>query len=234
MKINLSAGHNPDGKVACGAVGLIRESTEAREVVRLLISLLRKAGHTVHDCTVNDGTSPSDVLNKIIRKCNANEVDLDISIHFNSAANDLKGDGKTTGTEVYVYDKDTVVHEYAEKVCGGISKLGYKNRGVKVNKGYQFLNSTKAPAMLIECCFVDDADDVRLYSAESMAGAIASAITGEPSIAEHSKIIVNGKEVPVRRILHEGANYIAIRDIAGAFGYEVGNSGSIAVLSKIR
>ena len=32
MKINVHAGHNPDGKVACGAVGLIKESTEVRAV----------------------------------------------------------------------------------------------------------------------------------------------------------------------------------------------------------
>ena len=30
MRINIHAGHNPDGKIACGAVGLIRESTEAK------------------------------------------------------------------------------------------------------------------------------------------------------------------------------------------------------------
>ena len=32
MVINVHAGHNPDGKVACGAIGIIRESTEARNV----------------------------------------------------------------------------------------------------------------------------------------------------------------------------------------------------------
>ena len=32
MKINVHAGHNPDGKIDCGAVGLIKESTEARKV----------------------------------------------------------------------------------------------------------------------------------------------------------------------------------------------------------
>lgn len=32
MIINVHAGHNPDGKVACGAIGIIRESTEARNV----------------------------------------------------------------------------------------------------------------------------------------------------------------------------------------------------------
>ena len=32
MKFNIHAGHNPDGKIACGAIGLIKESTEARKV----------------------------------------------------------------------------------------------------------------------------------------------------------------------------------------------------------
>ena len=42
MKINVHAGHNPDGKVACGAIGLIKESTEARKVKKEVIRLLRK------------------------------------------------------------------------------------------------------------------------------------------------------------------------------------------------
>ena len=35
------------------------------------------------------------------------------------------------------------------------------------------------PAMLIECCFVDDKDDVELYDYKSMAEAIVYGITGE-------------------------------------------------------
>ena len=68
MIINVHAGHNPDGKVACGAVGVIKESTEARKVKDEVISLLKAAGHTVYDCTVNDGTSANDVLVKIVKK----------------------------------------------------------------------------------------------------------------------------------------------------------------------
>ena len=44
MIINVHAGHNPDGKIACGAVGLIKESTEARKVKKEVIRLLRKKG----------------------------------------------------------------------------------------------------------------------------------------------------------------------------------------------
>ena len=51
-------------------------------------------------------------------------------------------------------------------------------------------------------------------------------------IVENSKIIINGKEVSVRRILKDGTNYIAIRDIADAVGYNVSNKGNIAVLNK--
>lgn len=40
MKINIHAGHNPDGKIACGAVGLIEESTEARAIKDYVIKYL--------------------------------------------------------------------------------------------------------------------------------------------------------------------------------------------------
>ena len=103
MKFNVHAGHNPDGKMACGACGLIKESTEARKVKNEVIRLLRKNGHKVYDCTCANGKSQTDVLKQIVTKCNKHKVDLDISIHFNSGAADQKGNGKTTGTEVYVY-----------------------------------------------------------------------------------------------------------------------------------
>ena len=70
MICNVHSGHNPDGKVACGAVGLIKESTEARKVAQEVISLLKKEGHTVYDCTVDNGISQGDVLYKIVKKNN--------------------------------------------------------------------------------------------------------------------------------------------------------------------
>ena len=239
MKINIHAGHNPDGKVACGAVGLIHESTEARNVVSKLIALLQKAGHTVYNCTVNDGTSQSDVLNKIVRKSNSNSVDLDISIHFNAGAKDTSGNGATTGTEVLVYNKATKAYTYAEKVCSEISKLGYKNRGVKVNQGLYFLNNTKSPAMLIECCFVDDMDDVKLYSADKMAVAIAKAIVGDIKEDEEMekttiKVTVNGTAKTLEGFNVEGTNYVTIRDMCELLGVAVGydSATKTVVLSK--
>lgn len=65
MVINVHAGHNPDGKVACGACGILKESTQARKVKDIVIKKLRAKGHTVYDCTVNDGKSQTDVLKKL-------------------------------------------------------------------------------------------------------------------------------------------------------------------------
>lgn len=172
---NIHAGHNPDGKIACGTVGLIKESTEARNVKNELINILRNAGHTVYDCTVDNGTSQNDVLNKIVAKCNSHKVDLDISIHFNSGAKDTNGNNATTGTEVWVYPNGGA-ETYATNICNAISSLGFKNRGVKSSKDLFVLRKTNAKALLIECCFVDDRDDVNLYNAHNMAVAIAKGL----------------------------------------------------------
>lgn len=179
MTINIHSGHNPDGKPACGAVGLIKESTENRKVKDLVLQKLKSFGHTVYDCTVDNGVSANDVLNKIVRKCNSHIVDLDISIHFNSGANDKNGNGKSTGTEVFVYSPTSKAKSYAQNIVDSISSLGFKNRGVKFSNSLYFLKNTKSPAILIECCFVDDKDDVALYNAEKMAQAIVRGIVGD-------------------------------------------------------
>lgn len=175
--INVHAGHNPDGKIACGAIGLIKESTEARNIKEKVISMLRILGYTIYDCTVDNGTSQNDVLVKIVAKCNAHAVQLDISIHLNSGAGDKTGNGKTTGVEVYVLPGSTV-KDIASSVCNAIAELGFKNRGVKETTNLYVLNKTTASAMLIECCFVDDADDVKLYDSTKIAEAIVYGITG--------------------------------------------------------
>ena len=178
MRINVSAGHNPDGKVACGAVGLLKESTEARRVTNEVVRLLKEQGHTVYNCTCDNGTSQGDVLKKIVAKCNQHSVDLDVSMHFNAGASAQKKNGQTTGTEVLVYNDSGKAMLAAQRVAKQIATLGYKNRGIKIRDGLYFLRNTKSPAMLIECCFVDDGDDAALYDYKKMAAAIVQGITG--------------------------------------------------------
>ncbi|MBO5853104.1 MAG: N-acetylmuramoyl-L-alanine amidase [Bacteroidales bacterium] len=187
MKINVHAGHNPDGKNGCGAVGIVKESTEARRIKDAVNSKLRQLGHTVYDCTVDDGKNASDVLRKIVAKCNANDVDLDVSIHLNGGRNDYEGDEKTGGTEVFIYSKTSAAAQYAVGVADAIADLGYTKRkdntypvaGVKVRPNLYVLKNTNAPAMLVECFFTDDKDDVELFDVEKMADAIVYGITGQ-------------------------------------------------------
>lgn len=109
--------------------------------------------------------------------CNSHDVDLDVSIHFNFGVKKAK-DGKTTGVEVFVYSKESGAYIFAKKIADSISAIGFRNRGVKENPNFYVLKHTKAFALLIECCFVDDPDDVALYDADKMANAIVAGIVG--------------------------------------------------------
>lgn len=201
MVINVHAGHNPDGKAACGAIGYIKESTEARRVKDEVVRMLREMGHTVYDCTVDNGTSVSDVLKKIVSKCNAHKVDLDISIHFNAAGN-LPEDGKTTGTEVLLYSGYSKAGDYAVAVSEAIEALGFKNRGIKFRPDLYFLKKTKAPAMLIECCFVNDKDDTKLYDHYNMAKAIVKGITGTSFEEDEEEEVVETPNKEDEKLYH--------------------------------
>ena len=50
-------------------------------------------------------------------------------------------------------------------------------------------------------------------------------------VVTDSYMIVDGKKVPVQRILKNGTNYVKIRDVAKALDLEVGFQGNIATLS---
>lgn len=182
---NIHAGHCPQGKGAFGAVGILKESVEDRLVKDEVIRLLRLNGHTVYDCTCEENTSKNGCLNKIVWKCNQNKVDLDISIHLNSGRNDYHGDKSTGGTEVICYDYAT--KDVAKRIANHIAnEFGYRLRkdnttpngcdGVKINKTLYVLNSTLSPAILIECCFVDDVDDAKVWDAKKCAKAIVEGV----------------------------------------------------------
>lgn len=186
MVINVHAGHNPKGMVGCGAVGYLDESEQNRIVVGYLIEILKGCGHTVYDCTVNDGKNARDVLHKIVEKCNSHTADLDISIHHNAFKMD-SGDGRMKGSEVYVYTDKKISFQYAKDILKNLVSLGFPDRGVQVHPEYYVLRYTKAPAILVECCFIDDMDDLSIYNPWECACAIACAIAGESAVNAYVK-----------------------------------------------
>ena len=176
----ISAGHNPAGKIACGASDFLDESTEARKITKEVIKLLRKNGCKVYNCTTNKGTSQNDVLRRIVSYHNEHpDAEINISIHFNSGRNDKKGDNSIAGTEVWCYEVSGTKKEVANRFLANMQVLGFKNRGIKDGKNLYFCNKTIGKAILLEVCFVDDKDDYLLYKEvgyKKVAQAIVNAI----------------------------------------------------------
>lgn len=171
---NVHGGHS----LKCrGASGLLDEVNEDRAVKNKLIELLRANGYTAYDCTDDYGTTQKANLRNIVSKCNAHTVDLDISIHLNSGRNDSNGDGKTGGVEVFGYDDRIygVAYKIAENISNTLG-IGFHGSPVKYRKDLCVLRETRAKAILIECCFVDDKDDANHWNATKCAMAIASAL----------------------------------------------------------
>lgn len=208
MPYNFHAGHCPQGKGANGAVGLVYESTEARLVKDEAIRLMRADGHTTYDCTCDVSKSQQGCLDYIINLCNQHSVDSDYSIHLNSGRNDYHGDTKTGGVEVIIFDEG--MRDIAERIANNIAReFGYNLRsdktspcpGVKINKSLRVLKETKAPAALIECCFVDDADDIRVWDAKRCAKAIVEGILNK-------KISQGGSGVDTVRRISPGSAHL--------------------------
>ena len=166
---NVHGGHN---SIVPGASKYLNEVTEDRKVKNKVIELLRAAGHIVYDCTDDSGRTQSQNLANIVAKCNAHSVDYDISIHLNA--------GGGTGTEVLYYPTSSK----GKAMAGVMSKrvadaLGLKNRGAKSRSDLYVLKRTKAPAVLVECCFVDSATDRDKWNVDVCAKAIVEAVTGK-------------------------------------------------------
>ena len=181
--ISVHAGHNPAGKTACGAVGLLDESRENRLIVAEVINILSSCGWIVYNDTCDNGSSQNDVLNKIVAKTNAHSVGFSISFHLNSGRNDYPGDGRIGGFEVWVNAMNKGKPGLAERIRTNMRGLGFTDRGTKISKNLKVLNKTNAPALLLEICFVDDRDDYDLYQSvgyKAIGKAIAYAIMNKP------------------------------------------------------
>ena len=164
MAYNVHAGHTKTGTIGSGAKSLLDESVENRKIVKEMVRILKDKKKLVYDCTNDKASSERDNLVKIVNACNRHEVKIDVSVHLNSGAKDLKGNGKSCGFEVWVCPGGkTVKTTVAKKMCKNMEELGFTNRGIKTSENLYVLNHTNNPAVLVEVCFVDDKDDYKLY-----------------------------------------------------------------------
>ncbi len=174
MVVGINCGHTISG-AGYGAVGIIKESEHTRLIGQALMSLLRSAGVTVIDCTIDQANAQAEYLAAAVALANRQDLDWFISIHFNASA-------AHTGHGVEVYTYEGRQYQDALDVCANLAELGFANRGIKAGTGLYVIRKTKAKSMLIEICFCDNEEDVSLYrsvGAEGIARAIYKGIYTE-------------------------------------------------------
>ena len=151
-------GAGDPGACACG----YKEAELVREMGPLLKkSLSQYANVDLYDISKNLYAEQKTGLTFDFRK-----YTYVIELHLNAAAKDQTGNGKTTGTEILVHTSEkgiSVETAILENICA----LGFKNRGVKKVNNLLNMNICKGRQgvsyALIETCFIDDLDDVKLY-----------------------------------------------------------------------
>lgn len=78
----------------------------------------------------------------------------------------------------------------AQKVLDAIVSFGFKNRGQQIRTGLYELKHTNMPSMIIETCFVEATEDVKLYKRvgyDAIAKKIAEAVSGKTIVNEPIK-----------------------------------------------
>lgn len=163
MKILLICGHGDGdpGACACG----YKEAELVREYApQLKTELSKYAAVDVYDTSKN--------LYKVLKNggsFNFKKYDYVLELHFNAAAYDQNGNGRTTGTEIYVHTTESGT-SVEQAIVDNICALGFKNRGVQRRSNLLNMNICKGNQgvsyALLETCFIDDLDDMKLYQAK--------------------------------------------------------------------
>lgn len=157
-----------------------------------------------------------------------NACDYVLEVHFNAAAGDPTGNGRTTGTEIY-YPSRGGKSGCDGAICSAIEAAGFKNRGVKVGQFLVINNSYLAgvKANLLEVCFIDDADDMRLYlqNKDKIAQGIGAAIAGAMGLVKKAESKAETRED------EDMKRYKSLEEIPESYRESVGELISTGVLA---
>ena len=166
-KFAISAGHSIH---VAGARGNgLDEATEVNAIAPMVVEQLRARSHRA-DMAPNIGRTQKAYLQEEWSHAN-NYGGTGVSIHMNSF-----GSSSATGVEVFYYRPSA--YKTAVAVSAQLAKdLGIKNRGAK-KAGYEYLRSTKGPAILVEICFLSNSGDVAAYNRLGRAGVAKSIVDG--------------------------------------------------------
>lgn len=174
MKIGIDAGHglHTAGKRCAKQFDAneTREWTLNSRVATKVCEILNRSG--VETLRLDDTTGNTDIsLNERCRTANNANVDLVVSIHHNA--------GGGTGIETYVYNQACLNGETGRLATlinnKAVKATGMRNRGVKT-KDLAMVRDTRMSACLIECGFMDNANDTTLILTEEYSDKVANGI----------------------------------------------------------
>lgn len=149
---------------------------------------LERHGVLVGISRVRDENDP---LSEEIKECNAFAPDLAVEIHNNAGGGD--------GAEIYHYSKGGTSKTLAQDILNEIVAIGQNSRGLKTKldangKDYfGWIRETVAPAVLVECAFVDNKTDISIIDTaeeqKKMGVAIAKGVLKTLGIAYKEPVI---------------------------------------------
>lgn len=123
-------------------------------------------------------TDVDDPVSEEVNECNRYAPDLAVSIHNNAGGGD--------GAEAFHHYGGGLSKTAAEHILDEITKLGQNSRGAKTKRNaagndyYYFIRKTVAPAVIVECAFVDNKTDLSIIDTtkeqQTMGTAIAKGI----------------------------------------------------------
>ena len=212
-KVFISAGH---GGSDSGAVGNgFKEKDLNLSIAMACGNYLKSKSVEVQMSRVKD---EDDDLNQEVRESNAFGPDLTVSIHNNAGGGD--------GVEAWYSIVGGLGKTCAENILAEVIKIGQNSRGAKTRKGsngkdyYGFIRNTKAPAVIVECAFVDNATDIQIIDTEpdriAMGEAIAKGILKTLGIVD--SVPVADPEPIQAPVVTKSIDEIAKEVIAGKYG----------------
>ena len=169
MKVFIGVGHG--GSDPGAVANNIKEKDLNLSIAKACRDVLVRHGVEVKMSRTKDENDP---LSEEIRECNAYAPDLAVSIHNNAGGGD--------GAEAFYHYGGGKSKTLAENILAEIVKVGQNSRGAKVRKNsngkdyYGFIRETSCPAVIVECAFVDNAQDLKILASESQRKTMGQAI----------------------------------------------------------
>ena len=191
-KIFISVGH---GGKDCGAVrNDLRESDMTLKLSKVIGELL---GINGFDYMLSRTSDIDNVQATKIKQIKKYKPDLMLDIHFNAF------NGKASGTETYYQNKSEESRVIAAKISAAVAScLAIPNRGAKNrllpngNDYFGMLRNCPYTAVLLETCFIDNANDMKgfLNAEEETLKDVAAAIV--KSVCSFYGVIYKDDETP--------------------------------------